>query len=87
MCFTRDSYRQQININLKFGCLIQESVTYVHPDAVDTQKVLQSIEIVWRILHRRCSQTPAKRIAIDSKNRMHNNRKDFLDLPDRATLK
>lgn len=46
MCFTSDAYRQQININLKLGCLIQESVTDVHPDAVDTQKLLQSVEIV-----------------------------------------
>lgn len=58
----------------------------VHPDAVDTQKVLQPIEIMRRILHCRCSQTPAKRIAIDSENGMYNNRKDFLDLPNRATL-
>lgn len=87
MCIKGDAYRQQININLKFGCLIQEPVTDVHPDAVDTQKVLQSMEVVRRIFHRRCSQTPAKRIAIDSKNRMHNNRKDFLDLSDCAALK
>lgn len=68
MRFKGDTYRQQININLKLRCLIQEPVADVHPDTVDTQKVLQPIEIMRSILHCRCSQTPAKRIAMDSEN-------------------